>query len=388
METHPFRVGRKYRSSSLFVFGMMFPMKKRTIVCKLDTSKETDYALSQTSIVFSEACNFVLEKALEANERNKFKLHKLLYHDIRERFFLSSNLTICAIRRVSSPLTRLKKKRKAPRKFRPKSIDYDSRTFSFREKDWTVSIKTFDKRIRVPLVISDYQRLHLAGQIPTSAKIVKKGKGWYVCIGIKRNSAEKSSSTKPMGIDAGITNTAYTSTDLSFSGEEISSYKARKQKVRASLQSKGTRGAKKVLKRLSGKEKRFTRHTNHVVSKRLVADAKRHDCGIIRMERLKDIRAKTKTWNKHRNRMMANWGYYQLQQFVEYKSADAGLNFELINPFNTSVTCHLCNKLGSRKGERFKCLTCGEMHAGYNASCNISSGGVALNAPELALTGS
>ena len=359
-------------------------MIKRTIVCKLFNSKETSDILFETSCVFSNACNYVLEIAKKEKISNAINLQKLCYYEVRKKFCLSANLTIGSIRRVSSALTKLKKKRKAPRKFLPKSIDYDARTFSFREKDWSVSIKTFHKRIRIPLVLSDFQRSQLTGQKPTHAKVVKHGNDWYIHIGVKKALVEKSTRTKPMGIDAGITNIAYTSNNLSFCGDQISKYKAKKNRIRASLQSKGTRGAKKVLKRLSGKEKRFTRHNNHVISKELVADAKRHDCGIIRMERLKDIRAKTKTWNKHRNRMIANWSYYQLQQFVEYKSAEVGITFELINPFLTSQTCHLCSQLGSRKGELFKCLTCGEMHAGYNAACNISSGGVLLNTPELA----
>lgn len=359
-------------------------MIKRTIVCKLFNSKEINELLSQTSVVFSDVCNYVLEIAKKENISYSVKLHKLCYHKVRKIFSLSSNLTCCAIRRVSSSMTRLKKKRKAPKVFQPKSIDYDARIFSFREKDWSVSIKTFDKRVRIPLVLSDYQRSQLAGQNPTHAKIVKKGNCWYIHIGIKRETAKKSTSTKPVGIDTGIKNTAYTSTKLSFCGKTISEYKAKRNKIRASLQSKGTRGAKKLLKRLSGKEKRFTKHTNHVISKQLVADAKRHNCGIIRMERLKDIRAKTKTWNKHRNRMIANWSYYQLQRFVDYKGAQEGLTFELIDPFLTSQTCHKCSQLGSRDGERFKCLTCGESHADYNAACNIASGGVLLNTPELA----
>lgn len=381
-------MGRKCRSSFLFVSVNMLCMIERTIVCKLFNSKEINDVLSQTSIVFANACNYALEIAKKENVSNKIKLQKICYYDIRKVFYLSSNLTIGAIRRASSSLTKLKKRRKAPRKFLPKSIDYDARTFSFIEKDRSVSIKTFDKRIRIPLVLSDYQRSQLTGQNPTHAKIVKKGNDWYIHIGIKRDVSKKSTSTKPMGIDAGIKNTAYTSEKLAFSGETISEYKAKRNKIRASLQSKGTRGAKRVLKRLSGKEKRFTRHTNHVISKKLVADAKRHDCGIVRMERLKDIRAKTKTWNKHRNRMTANWSYYQLQQFVDYKSAEVGLTFELIDPFLTSQTCHVCSQLGSRNGEQFKCLTCGDMHADYNAACNIASGGVRLNTPELAANAS
>ena len=95
------------------------------------------------------------------------------------------------------------------------------------------------------------------------------------------------------------------------------------------------------------------------------------------MEQLKGIRNKTKTWNKHLNRMVAGWSFYQLQQFLSYKAAAQGISVELINPAYTSQTCHHCLQLGSRQGERFTCLTCGEQHADVNASHVIALGGAA-----------
>jgi len=141
------------------------------------------------------------------------------------------------------------------------------------------------------------------------------------------------------------------------------------------LQSKGAKGAKKVLKKLAGYENRRIKYENHVLSKQLAEEAKRHNCGVIRMEQLKDIRSKTKTWSKHLNRMVAGWSFYQLQQFVTYKAASFGIAVEFVNPAYTSQTCHRCLHLGSRKGERFTCLTCGEQHADINASHVIALGG-------------
>lgn len=178
-----------------------------------------------------------------------------------------------------------------------------------------------------------------------------------------------------MGIDLGVNNIATTSTGLRIKGKARQDFKQQRAKVRASLQSKGSEGAKKVLKKISGKENRRIKHENHVLSRQLVEEAKRHNCGIIRMEQLKDIRARTKTWNKHLNRMVAGSSFYQLQQFVQYKAAACGIAVELVNPAYTSQTCHQCLNLGSRNGERFNCLTCGKQHADVNASHVIALGG-------------
>ncbi len=82
--------------------------------------------------------------------------------------------------------------------------------------------------------------------------------------------------------------------------------------------------------------------------------------------------------------MVAGWSFYQLQQFVTYKAASVGIAVELVDPAYTSQTCHLCFALGSRKGERFSCTTCGEQHADINAAHVIALGGGAVNRPELA----
>jgi IS605 OrfB family transposase len=76
-------------------------------------------------------------------------------------------------------------------------------------------------------------------------------------------------------------------------------------------------------------------------------------------------------------RAITGWSFYQLQQLVTYKAAAFGIAVEFVNPAYTSQTCHRCLKLGSRKGERFTCLPCGEQHADVNASHVIALGGAA-----------
>ena len=177
----------------------------------------------------------------------------------------------------------------------------------------------------------------MAGQTPTSATVIQKGKIWYIHIVIEQ--AEVPCSGKEvMGIDLGLTNIATTSTGFRIEGASRQTFKAKRAQIRASLQSKGTAGAKKLLKKLSGYESRRVKHENHVLSNHIVKEAQRHNCGTIRMEQLKNIRNNTKTWNK---------------------------------------TCHLCLKKGSRQGEQFSCLTCGNQHADVNASHVIALGGAA-----------
>ena len=88
-------------------------------------------------------------------------------------------------------------------------------------------------------------------------------------------------------------------------GESRQDFKKKRAKIRASLQSKRKKSAKKILKKLLDYESRRIKHENHALSRQFVEEAKRHNCGVICMERLKGIRDKTKAWNKHMNRMVA-----------------------------------------------------------------------------------
>ena len=357
-------------------------METRTICCKLLTTPITAEALKETSKYFSDACNHVLKIAIEEKTYNAIKLHKLCYTKIRELFGLSANLSVRAIRRVVACTTQLKGKRSRPKEFKPKSIDYDARIFSYREVDETVSLTTTKGRIRISMLLGEHQRKALAGREPTSATVINKGGVWYIHIACEF-AAGSFSGDGIMGVDLGINNIATTSTGLQIEGETRQNFKKKRANVRASLQSKGKQSTKKVLKKLSGYESRRIKHENHVLSKKLVEEAKRHNCGIIRMEQLKGIRAKTKTWNRHLNRMVAGWSFYQLQQFVQYKAASVGISVKFVNPAYTSQTCHRCLKLGSRNGERFNCLTCGEQHADVNASHVIALGGAACKPAQI-----
>ena len=347
---------------------------QKTICCKLIISSEIEHLLEEISQSFADACNFALQEAIEAKTSDALKLHKLCYSKIREQFGLSANLTIRAMRRVCANLTHLKKKRKRPKNYRPKSIDYDQRIFYYIEKEHCISVRTKQKRIKIALQLGDYQKKWLCGQNPTFATLLKKGKDWYVHMVVETKEALFCGDAV-LGVDLGIVNIVTASTGMQAKGSPRREYKEKRATVTASLQSKGTSGAKRVLKRKAGEEKRRIRHENHVLSKQLVEEAKRHNCGLIRMEQLKGIRDKTKTWNKHRNRMMASWSFYQLQQFIKYKAAEAGIAIELVNPAYTSQTCHHCLKLGSRQGEQFNCLACGEIDADLNAAIMISKGG-------------
>lgn len=349
---------------------------ERTIVCKMVPSGEANRLLRETAEKFAEATAFSAKEAVKLGLKNKLKLQYAIYKTVRKRFGLSANLSIQAIRRASAAVSN--RRSRESRTFRPTSISYDARTFDWREREEQVSVTTIGPRVHIPLVLGKYQRDALRGKKPTSATLVRRGKDWFAHIVVEEDSPTKKGGPS-LGVDLGVRNIATMSTGKQISGTRTQAIKSRYARIRASLQSKGTKGAKNVLKRLSGREKRFISWTNHNVAKSIVSGALENGRGVIRFEDLKGIRERTRCWNKHKNRMMSGWSFFELQKFSVYKAERAGLAVEFCNPAWTSETHHDCGLRGVRSFLKYwlYCPTCDRVvDADKNAASNIAAGGV------------
>jgi hypothetical protein len=78
-----------------------------------------------------------------------------------------------------------------------------------------------------------------------------------------------------LGLDLGIVNLATDSDGESHSGQPIERKREWYARRRAALQAVGTKSAKRRLRQLSGRQRRFQKNTNHCISKELVAKAER-----------------------------------------------------------------------------------------------------------------
>jgi len=144
------------------------------------------------------------------------------------------------------------------------------------------------------------------------------------------------------------------------------------------------------LKRLSGREKRFQTHQNHVISYQLVYKAKNNN-QVIALEDLTGIRERTNELprSKTERRRSNSWSFYQLRFFLTYKCIKFGVKLVLVNPAYTSQTCHNCLHIhpvpgkSYRSGKFFACGHCGwSGDADLNGSLNISAlAAAAINQP-------
>src|SRR5207249_5064679 len=116
-----------------------------------------------------------------------------------------------------------------------------------------------------------------------------------------------------LGVDLGIVNLATDSTGETFSGSQVEKTRQRYHHLRQRLQKRGTKSAKRHLKKLSGKQARFQKNTNHVISKRIVQKAKANGQGLA-IEELRHIRSRTEARLRHSQRSRhSNWSFGQLR---------------------------------------------------------------------------
>jgi IS605 OrfB family transposase len=342
----------------------------KSIKCRLQVNQTERETLLQTINAFAQACNDILAIAREKKDFNQYRLHHLTYHLIKDRYHLQANLVIRAIARVAQ------KRKKRPKSFKARSFNLDIRTFRFVERKETVSLSTINGRLKLKLSLSNYHRAILTGQNPKSATLFyqKSKKVFYICFVLEKEVVTPRGSNS-VGIDLGINNIATASNGLQFSGKQAKHIRKHFQQVRSSLQAKGTKGAKKTLIRLSGKEKRIIAQINHTISRRIVNSLKEGDA--VAMEKLTHIRENT-TVRKKQRYLHNSWSFAQLQSFITYKALERGILTVLVDPRNTSHLCPRCGQLGSRIKHSFSC-SCGyRNNADFVGAFNISKRGFAL----------
>ena len=338
-----------------------------TLVCKLQPSPEQSLKIEELLKAFADACNFANE-AVKPAITSKTTIQNRVYQELRSRFGLSANQAVRVCARVSANRKTAKTKGKPIKMFKPTSADYDARIFAFREKDCSVSLTLLNGREHIKLDVGDYQRCKLKGQKPTSAQLCQHRDGsFYLHIQLTEEVPEPSEPVKVIGVDFGRREIAKTSTGKGWDGSQLNSVRDKFSRVRASIQkkaSKGTRSSRrscrKLLKRLSGKEKRFQSWLNHSISATIVREAKQLNAAIA-IEDLTGIRERTnkKPRNKTERRRSNSWAFFQLRQFLEYKCIREGVKLTVVNPAYTSQTCHRCLHIGLRTEKQFKCSHCG-----------------------------
>lgn len=313
---------------------------------------------------------------------NKNKLHKLTYFEIRAKYSsLQSSLIQCAKDQASDILKREKFKHSKPIKRELSGIRYNKRTFTIFFSSKRISLSTIAGRKKYNLFIPEYFTWYEKGEIKSLTLRIKSTRRIIGYISIELPNIPIKDPKSFLGVDRGIKRVAVLSNNLFYDSKHIRKVKWKYQRLRNELQSKGTKSARRKLKKIAGKERRFMTDENRKIAKWVLEQP--FDCVVL--EKLKGIKhnsKKCKKVNKKVRKQFANWSYYQLERFIIERAEKLGKYVLFIRPDYTSQRCSECGYIskGNRKSQsKFCCKECGfQLNADLNASINISELGKAV----------
>ena len=360
---------------------------KLTATVKLQPTLHQANALRDTIERANHAANYCSEWAWQNRTFGQYSLHNALYYRLRDEFALPAQIVVRLVAKVADAY---KVDRKCKRVFRNLgSIAYDSRLLNWYQAKSQVTMTTLSGRERISYLSDERTRRLLLSQQGETDLILRDGQ-FYLSTSI--NAPEppepeglESEQKDWLGVDMGIVNIAVDSEGNVYSGATVQAVRHRHRHLRAKLQGNGSKAARRLLKMRQRREARFATHTNHVISKRIVATAKALNHGI-GIEELGGIRDRAPVRHSQRA-TLHSWSFYQLRSFIEYKAQLAGIKVQAVDPRNTSRTCPLCGCIDKRSRpaqSSFLCTSCGYAAlADVNAAGNIARRAALVSQPYL-----
>lgn len=242
-----------------------------------------------------------------------------------------------------------KQKLEKPPEKKKLSIRLDKRTYSY--KNGVFSIISLEKRVKCsPYIYPKLQELISKYRFCDPLLFEKNGDVW-ICLTF--DIPEILSQNKlALGIDLGCRVNAATSegnlyVDKKFNGEKRK-LRFNKRKLRSKAD-KGSRSARRHLKKLKRKEANKNKNFSHHLANKLIKDTK---ADTLVLENLKSLKVKK---NKYENKnRISQVPIYQLKQILTYKALLNEKTVIEVSPAWTSQIDHVSGKKeGDRKGRRF-----------------------------------
>jgi putative transposase len=343
---------------------------KLVAAVKLLPTKPQATCLKATLARCNAACDWLAALAWDSGTFGQYALHKAGYAETRTRFGLTAQAAVRCIAKVADAY---KLDRDTQRQFRPDAAQpYDDRIIRFVKDGSAVSLWTIEGRMVIPIVMGEHQRRLIAFRKGEVDLCFVRGK-WILAATCDVPETTEFQADDWLGVDLGIVSLAVDSDGRVHTGADVERTRRDLAKRRRGLQKCGTKGAKRRLRKLAGKQARFQKHTNHCIAKAVVMDAERTSRGIA-LEQLKGIRQRVTARSNQRARL-GNWGFAQLGAFVSYKAKRAGVPVVFVDPRYTSRQCAACgciDKKNRTNQATFKCISCGHTDcADTNAARNI-----------------
>lgn len=247
-------------------------------------------------------------------------------------------------------------------------------------RDWSllkpnlVSLRTLGRRVRIDYATSriDADRIRKASLHDGlgGAHLLRTSRGWFLRASVELPDPPSWTPTTPIGVDRGvkwmIAARGPHSVPLLVDAAPLNHMKLRSAELASRLQRKGTRSAKRVLRKLSERDRGMLRDASRKISRRLVEYALSFENPILVFEDLKGVQGRCL---RHKRRgakptfqvLLNGWAYRQLLSCVELAAEAQGVPIAFVNAAWSSRTCPKCGdaREANRRGSKFHCGYCG-----------------------------
>ncbi len=357
-------------------------MAQRTVVFPLAPSNEEKETLQQTSNLYMQAFEACVQVAWSMDKLSKINLHKQTYYQLKSELGLKSQY-LCSARNKAYENVKAMRAldAKGVKVSKPKinqiPIRLDSRTLSFDFKRNVASITTQSGRVKVPIYWHKHEKRYKDWECKAGEIGIDRFGRWVLRLVFEKKTKEHTRTGRVVGIDRGIKH-PFVSSDNKFYGKRRWAEHERKRlSLMARLQSKGTKSAKRHLKKLSGRLRRFKENCDRILVREFFVTLLPGDTIVLEnlTNIIKNCGVKVKARKPHRKNMN-RWSFKRLENAIKYLAELMGIYVEYINPRYTSQICSRCDELkkANRKNQStYKCLCGLQLNADLNASRNIKN---------------
>lgn len=366
---------------------------KLRIVFQSDADRKSAY---NTLIAYRDACNYISQYIFNNDfVLRQSELQSALYHEIRKQFGLKSQMTQSVfktvIARYKTVQSQLRKQRVwdcykkdnhgkdvpnyinkdltflwKPLEFKRPQLDLvRNRDYSF--KNNVLSINTINGRIHVQ-IHGLLENPYFDGSWTLgTGKVVRSGKHWFFHVATSKEvpSFKLGRLKHVVGIDRGLRQILTTYDEKGqtrfVNGSFITKKRNHYAKLRARLQAKGTKSAKRRLRSLSGRESRWMNDVNHQLSKTLVETYGKQTLFVL--EDLTGVTFDTVHLRRKENRYEHHsWSFYDLEQKLRYKAHLNESEVVLVDAHYTSQRCPKCGSIDKSNRDKnihqYSCSNC------------------------------
>lgn len=352
-----------------------------TVKCKIKLHSPFDeQALESSTIQYQKACNYVSEYIFNNNfELAQGKLNKALYHVIRTRFGLRSQMTQTTFRTVAgaykttrailgnNPLRLNSGKRSENGKTIWNNIDRDlfwlwkpikfkrPQLALLRGRDWSIkkngelSINTINGRINVTPICHGFEKYFDGTWRFGLANVIHKQGKWYLHVMAMKEIPEYNlGQTKHVvGIDRGLRfiATAFDEKGKTtfLDGRSVLQKRRKFKKVRHQLLCKRTKSSMRRLRRIGQRENRWMTDVNHRISKTLVNHYGPNTLFVL--ENLNNVKFASEHVARSSRYEHVSWAFFQLGNFLTYKAHLVGSEAIQVSAGYTSQRCPKCGRI-------------------------------------------